>query len=170
MYLLHIKWKEMEYTITCQQIVCPYIYRWHLGWGQKYFFSESCLSYKWEWNREHNESKYLTLLHVYDPLMGKSVQFFFLKNVVLHIKLKVKTYITLCKLNVWPCGHPWPFWLGKKVKHWNCAYTVLVKNIFFSLFSAIGGHFSLQNGMRTLWILRYCNMEFRRFLRETPQK
>ena len=64
-----------------------------------------------------NEAKYtkqaniLPILHTLDPMCGSKVKTFFLKVVLLHIKLKEKMQSKLFDL----MHTPWPLGLGKKV-------------------------------------------------------
>ena len=60
----------------------------------------------------------LSLLTPTTPGVG-SKDFFFLKVVMLHIKLKWKKCRPTCKVTLWIYTHPWPLGLGLKVRNWK---------------------------------------------------
>ena len=93
--------------------------------GQTIFFSESShVVYQIKGNWAQSTMKANTLsLHTPMTLGGvkRSFYFYFLKVVMLHIKLKWKKCRPTCKVTLWIYTHPWPLGLGLKVRYWNCA-------------------------------------------------
>ena len=86
--------------------------------GQKVIFpfSKSChVAYQINLNEAENTLQ-VNILLFYIPMVPGWDQKgnIFLKKVMLHYKLKERSVVgTLCKRNVYPYAHPWPFGLGK---------------------------------------------------------
>ena len=95
--MLHIKLKGMEYRAPRKHIYCPSA-PGARSKGENFLFSESShVAYQREWSVEHHASIYLFFYSVHkytlDPwVRSKGQNFFFLNVVMLHIKLKGKTY------------------------------------------------------------------------------
>ena len=123
--VLYIKLKRMEHRAKCKHIFCPYMYPRPLGWGQKVktFFSEnSHVAYqiKGKGAKSDMQSHILSLHTPLAPGWGQKVKTcccFFLKEAMLHIKLKVMEHRAPCKHIVCPYTHPRPLGGIKRSKH-----------------------------------------------------
>ena len=117
MIMLHIKLNEIANAATRKHIFCPYTHPRPLGCGQMHknmlllFPEKSHVAYQIrnEWSIEHHASTYSILTHILDPWGGvKAQNIFFLKVVMLFIKLKGTEHRTPLMHIFCPYTHPQP--------------------------------------------------------------
>ena len=104
MVMLHIKLNGITNAATCKHTFCPYTHSRSLGWSQrsKYFFSESShvlYQIKKEWSIEHHAIIYIysVLTHTLDAWGGVKGHNYFLKVVMLHIRLTGMEHRASCR-------------------------------------------------------------------------